>query len=65
MPHGKNDGGLSVVAVQRDVAAVAKVNQPLPVFWFHVLCGRPVSSLTAMGRTAVVLMNTPVQAGYE
>ena len=36
MANRQDHRGLSVVAVQRDVAAVAKADQPFPVLQFHV-----------------------------
>ena len=43
--NSHDQGGLSVVAVQHDVAAIAKVNQPLPVLRLHVLHGSTHSGL--------------------
>lgn len=37
MSHGQNDRRFSVVAIQHDVAAVAKIDQPFAEFGEHVL----------------------------
>lgn len=39
MPDGQNNSGLTVVTVQRNIAAVTKVDQPLPVVLVHVRSG--------------------------
>ena len=35
--HGQNNRCFPIVTVQRDIAAVAKIDQPFPKFGFHVL----------------------------
>ena len=37
MSHGENNRRFAVVTIQRDIAAVAKIDQPFAEFGFHVL----------------------------
>ena len=45
MTHGQNNGSLRIEAIQRDVTAASKGDEPLAKLWIHVLHWAPCPRL--------------------